>query len=632
MSAGVQTKVQANPAQSFTPAWTGLLQRKCSLCNTPGLVEDSERDEELILQRSPVDRAEPSAVPPIVHEVLQSPGQPLDPETRAFMEPRFGHDFSKVRVQTDLPKKIQTKLIFSKPNEQYEREVDTSELPIRCSPQSNVARNSGTPEIPNGNGMPLPKDVRAVMEHRFGLDFSSVRVHSDAPAGQAAMDLGAKAFTQGWDVYFAPGYYNPRSVGGLGLIVHELTHVVQQRSGRLFSTSCPSGNIGTYSSLEKEAEVAEKSLQIPDSPFQVDQTADERLVQYSISETLAAIRTAASGGIQSVAEWVVQQAVATDPLIPRLHRMLVAVQHITHPLIFQPSAVANMGRLYQTLRTVAPRWLPVPELNFTPVIQRNPVIVIGGIAISVAELLLLLAFLIAILWLLGRADPETRRQQDQASEEFLEYVLEAVRRRPTPTPPPIPLGPTIAPEEPRRRVPEPCCCCIRSITIRDIERVVTPPGVQVTPLGNFPTSPTTGHRFNVEIVVDYSGNGDPQTCQLQWFETTNIPYIPGTFADREHNIYPLRPSSFRAWNAHEPPCPAIVVVSSTIMESDYPHMPMYTGEDESRYINFRIRTNSGRGCNCDYPFLQVRTRQLLVVQGGRPDWVRSEDPSPASAP
>ena len=32
--------------------------------------------------------------PPIVHEVLRSPGQPLDPATCAFMEPRFGHGFS----------------------------------------------------------------------------------------------------------------------------------------------------------------------------------------------------------------------------------------------------------------------------------------------------------------------------------------------------------------------------------------------------------------------------------------------------------------------------------------------------------------------------------------------------------
>jgi len=41
-------------------------------------------------------------VPPIVSEVLQSGGgRKLDDATRAFMEPRFGHDFSQVQVHTD---------------------------------------------------------------------------------------------------------------------------------------------------------------------------------------------------------------------------------------------------------------------------------------------------------------------------------------------------------------------------------------------------------------------------------------------------------------------------------------------------------------------------------------------------
>jgi hypothetical protein len=42
-----------------------------------------------------------AAAPPIVHDVLRSPGQPLDGATRAFMEPRFGQDFGHVRVHTD---------------------------------------------------------------------------------------------------------------------------------------------------------------------------------------------------------------------------------------------------------------------------------------------------------------------------------------------------------------------------------------------------------------------------------------------------------------------------------------------------------------------------------------------------
>jgi hypothetical protein len=41
------------------------------------------------------------AAPPIVQEVLRSTGQPLDPSTREFMESRFHHDFSQVRVHTD---------------------------------------------------------------------------------------------------------------------------------------------------------------------------------------------------------------------------------------------------------------------------------------------------------------------------------------------------------------------------------------------------------------------------------------------------------------------------------------------------------------------------------------------------
>lgn len=52
-------------------------------------------------ERSTSDQTASSTVPSIVHEVLQSPGKPLDLDTRAFMEPRFEYDFSSVRVHTD---------------------------------------------------------------------------------------------------------------------------------------------------------------------------------------------------------------------------------------------------------------------------------------------------------------------------------------------------------------------------------------------------------------------------------------------------------------------------------------------------------------------------------------------------
>jgi hypothetical protein len=55
------------------------------------------------LQRAPLtDAADVSdTAPPIVKDVLRSMGQPLDAATCAYMQPRFGHDFSGVRVHTD---------------------------------------------------------------------------------------------------------------------------------------------------------------------------------------------------------------------------------------------------------------------------------------------------------------------------------------------------------------------------------------------------------------------------------------------------------------------------------------------------------------------------------------------------
>jgi outer membrane protein OmpA-like peptidoglycan-associated protein len=53
------------------------------------------------LQHAAVKSTPENAVSPVVHDTLNSSGQPLDSDTRAFMEPRFEHDFSQVRVHTD---------------------------------------------------------------------------------------------------------------------------------------------------------------------------------------------------------------------------------------------------------------------------------------------------------------------------------------------------------------------------------------------------------------------------------------------------------------------------------------------------------------------------------------------------
>jgi Domain of unknown function (DUF4157) len=69
---------------------------------------EPEGEEEEMLQRKAISNPtslnseqSSSEISPIVHEVLNSPGQPLDPQTRTFMESRFGHDFSQVIVHAD---------------------------------------------------------------------------------------------------------------------------------------------------------------------------------------------------------------------------------------------------------------------------------------------------------------------------------------------------------------------------------------------------------------------------------------------------------------------------------------------------------------------------------------------------
>ncbi len=81
-----------------------MLQRKCACgTRTPAGGEcEACGKKKLNLQRRALDRrGEPDEIPSIVHEVLRSSGQPLDAPTRAFMEPRFGHDLSHVRVHAD---------------------------------------------------------------------------------------------------------------------------------------------------------------------------------------------------------------------------------------------------------------------------------------------------------------------------------------------------------------------------------------------------------------------------------------------------------------------------------------------------------------------------------------------------
>ena len=163
---------QATSAQQKTvasvpnAAHEGVLQRKCACGQhtlAGGECEACRKKHGGMMQRAAVNTAPVTDVPPVVNEVLSSAGQPLDVGTRTFMESRFGHDFSHVRV------------------------------------------------------------------------------HTDAKAAESAQSVNALAYTVGRDVVFGTRQYAPTTMAGRMLMVHELTHVVQQGANAVAGTPTTRG-------------------------------------------------------------------------------------------------------------------------------------------------------------------------------------------------------------------------------------------------------------------------------------------------------------------------------------------------------------------------------------------------------
>jgi hypothetical protein len=211
------------------------------------------------------------------------------------MEPRFGHDFSRVRVDAIAPQMIQTKLIVGQSGDKYEQEADQIAEQVSRMQESQLTGNRtayrrahlGRPglqraaeprrqprvedeevdettsdellqakEFPGhipaitsatesriqalrGTGQPLPESVRAFFEPRFGHDFSRVRVHTSTQANELAQTINSRAFTVGHDIVFGPRQYAPATATGSKLLAHELTHVLQQTN----SPSMPASRI-----------------------------------------------------------------------------------------------------------------------------------------------------------------------------------------------------------------------------------------------------------------------------------------------------------------------------------------------------------------------------------------------------
>ena len=185
------------------PGVGGLLQRACA-CGTHthggGECSSCKSGEESLQRTASSEGSERNSVPPIVHEVLSSPGQPLDKQTRTFMESRFAQDFSRVPTRTASISRAS--LTIGPANDPLEREADRVAEDVIQSPAS---------VLPGSQA-----------------DFSGVRIHTGPQAAASSRAVNAKAYTVGQHIVFGEGRFAPGSSAGQKLLAHELAHTVQQ--------------------------------------------------------------------------------------------------------------------------------------------------------------------------------------------------------------------------------------------------------------------------------------------------------------------------------------------------------------------------------------------------------------------
>ncbi|WP_299486234.1 DUF4157 domain-containing protein [Acaryochloris sp. IP29b_bin.137] len=134
-----------------------------------------------------------------------------------------------------------------------------SRRPSRSEPDHTSLQRTAVIQTSSNGGRAIPTPVRAKMERAFNTSFANVKVHE----GRQAKSVGAIAYTQGHNIHFAPGHFNPNTSSGQALLGHELAHVVQQRQGRVKPTGSVNGlPLNDNPALEREAdELGKKAAQ-----------------------------------------------------------------------------------------------------------------------------------------------------------------------------------------------------------------------------------------------------------------------------------------------------------------------------------------------------------------------------------
>jgi outer membrane protein OmpA-like peptidoglycan-associated protein len=210
----------------------GALQRKCA-CGQHSSAECQEcKKKHSTLQRQASGITPQSTAPPVVHEVLRSPGQPLEKSRRTQMETRLAR-----RAVSSLPANVNSSpgaLRIGPADSPAEREADIM--------ADNALTGSGPPGL------------------AARQDFSRVRVHTDNRAAEAARAVHADAFTVGQDIVFGAGRYDLDTIPGRRLLAHELTHTLQQRSASQIQRT-----LSVDPKPPKDAPATDPARSLPDS-------------------------------------------------------------------------------------------------------------------------------------------------------------------------------------------------------------------------------------------------------------------------------------------------------------------------------------------------------------------------------
>jgi hypothetical protein len=184
------------------------------------------------------------SAPSTVHDVLLSPGHPLDARARAFLEPRFRHDFSSVRVHHDANVAesaggLEALTPASEPHGTPTRDAEQTPRHVICGKAVQFARHPAGQASPapssvgqalNSPGTPIEPSLRRKMERSFSRSLCHVRLHTGGAAQSSARELGARAYTVGNHIVFPGGQSELESPAYRFLLAHELTHVLQQSS------------------------------------------------------------------------------------------------------------------------------------------------------------------------------------------------------------------------------------------------------------------------------------------------------------------------------------------------------------------------------------------------------------------